>query len=206
MIQFKLNGEPLSIPTAWDELTTSQYLQILDLKDDYLQVVSILSGMDYEIIKKAEINGLEHLIIATSFLQKPADFGGTCDKVGSYTLHKNDKGQFNIQFESLAQFEDMRNVMKSCVDAKTTAQAFPKFVSIYLQKIRDGEYSYSKAMEMVTEVLTLPAKEVIITGSFFYVKLRSLLNGTPATSLPISPSPKKKKPVSKGSRKSSGRR
>lgn len=205
MIEFKLNGKPLSIPTAWEELNCAQYLQIMDLGDDYLKAVSILSGLDYETLKTAKIEGLESIIAATSFMNKVPDFGGTCDSAGGYRLPKNDKGQFNIQFESLAQFEDMRALLKTCIDAKSIAKAFPYFVAIYLQKIRDTDYSYSKAIEMVPEVMAMPAKEVIITGSFFYVKLRSLLSGTLKTSPPTTPSQKKKKPVSAGSRKSSGR-
>lgn len=212
MIEFKLNGKPLSIPTAWEEATYNQYLQTWDLKGDYLQLVSIASGLDYEILKTAKIEGLESVIMAAGFLRTVPDFTGTCDKVGPYDLPKNHKGEFNIQFESLAQLEDMRAIMNTCIipeqnkyDIRKLTNAYPSFVAIYLQKIRDTDYSYSKAIEMVPEVMDMPAKEVIITGSFFYVKLRSLLSGTLKTSPPTTLSPKKKKPVSAGSRKSSGR-
>lgn len=213
MIEFKLNGKPLSIPTAWEEATYNQYLQSWYLKDDFLQAVSIASGIDYEILKTAKVEGLESVVAAAKFLWTPPDFTGTVDKVGTYRLPKNDKGQFNIQFESLAQFEDMRAIMNACIlpdknkyDIRKIAESHPKFVAIYLQQVRDTDYSYSKAMEMVPEVMAMPAKEVIITGSFFYVKLRSLLSGTLKTSPHTTPSQKKKKPVSTGSRKSSGRR
>lgn len=207
MIQFKLNGQPLSIPTRWDEFTTDQHLRILDLKEDNMEIVSILTSVDYETLKKSEVNGLEHLIIiASSLMHNPPAYTGSCDKVGPYTLPKNDKGQFNIQYEILAQFEDMREIMKTCVDDKTVLKAAPKFVAIYLQKIRDGEYSYSKAMDMVPEVLTYPAQEVLTTGLFFYAKQRILSAGILKTSPPTNQSQKKKKPVSKGSRKSSARR
>lgn len=207
MIRFKVNSKTVNVPTAWDELTFSQYLQILDLKDDYLQVVSILTGIDYEILKKAEINGLESLIAATSFLSEIPDFDHVTTKVGPYNLPVNDKGLFNIQLESLAQFEDMRAVMKGAIDSpKAMIECYVKFVALYVQKVRDKEYDSQKALLMVDEVKTWPAKEVITAGAFFYVKLRSLLNGTQKTS-PLTPrSPKKSKQASKGSRKSSGRR
>lgn len=206
MIAFKVNSSTVNIPTFWDELTMGQYLQVMEIGDDYIKAVAILTGLDYEILKTANTEGLELVIPSLAFMNKTPDFTGTVDKVGTYRLPKNDKGQFNIQFESLAQFEDMRAVIKTCSDAKSIAHAFPKFVAIYLQKIRDTDYSYSKAIEMVPEVMAMPAKEVIITGSFFYVKLRILLSGTLKTSPPTTPSQKKKKPVSAGSRKSSGRR
>jgi hypothetical protein len=206
MIQFKLNGQPIQMASSWEDLTMGQYLRLLNAGDDFLQLVSILSGIDYEILKKAEIIGLESVIQCTKFIGTKPDFGGTCDKVGSYPLPKNDKGQFNIQLESLAQFEDMRAVTKTLTNTKAITEAFPRITAIYLQKIKDGSYSPERVNLMEAEVMDMPAKEVMITGGFFLLKLRSLLNGTAPTSQSTPPSPKKSKPASKSSRKRSGSR
>jgi hypothetical protein len=205
MIKFKLNGKTIQVATSWDELTFSQYLRVLQFKDDYLEVVSCLAGIDYEILKTSTINGLESIISSSSFMNTPPVFPGYVENVGPYKL-PGGNGKFNIQMESLAQIEDMRAILKTCKDVQTITEAFPKFVAIYVQKIRDGEYSYSKAMDMEKEIQSMPAKEVIVTGSFFYVKLRSLLNGTAVTSPPTPQIPKKSKRVLKRSAKSSGRR
>lgn len=204
MIKFKLNGKSIEVKTSWDELSFNQYYQIFNLKDDLLQAVAICTGLSYDILKNAKIVMLDQVISAMSFLNKPAEWSGSCLQVGKYELPINHKGQFNIQFESLGQFEDMRQVMKGIKDVVTLTEAYPKFVAIYLQKIRDKEYSHGAAMEMVEEVKAMPAKEVITLGSFFYVRLTSLLNGTKTTSPNTSQNRKKSKPGLKTSRKRSG--
>jgi hypothetical protein len=57
-------------------------------------------------------------------------------------------------------------------------KTFATYLSIYLQKIRDGEYNAEKAADMIPEIMQMPAHEVITVGSFFFVKLWSLSNGT----------------------------
>lgn len=203
MIKFKLNGKPIEVKTSWDELSYNQYYQIFNLKDDLLQAVAICTGLSYDILKNAKIVMLDQVISAMSFLNKPAEWPGSCLQVGKYKLPINHKGQFNIQFESLGQFEDMRQLMKGVKDVTTLTETYPKFVAIYLQKIRDKEYSHSAAMEMVEEVKAMPAKEVITLGSFFYVRLMSLLSGIKTTSPNTSQSRKKSKPGLKTSKKRS---
>lgn len=205
MIQFKLNGKKVKVCSTWNDLTLNQYLQIQKLKDDFLQLVSICSGIDYELLKKAEITGLESVLVAVNFVSKPPEIPLSVTKLGKYTIPVDSKGQFNIQYKRLDQFEDMRKIMSGCKDIGSITEAYPQFVAIYLQPIRDGEYNYSKAMAMVDEVRELPALPVISLGSFFLIRLLTLSNGTPKISLNTSPKPKKLKPGSKNSRKSSAR-
>lgn len=203
MIQFKLNGKKLQVASSWYDLTFDQYLKVFELKDDILQAVSLASGIDYEILKTSKIEGVESVIQAVSFLTKPAKFEGIVDKCGPYKLPKD----FNIQFESLGQFEDMRQIMKvvDFKNPKDVALSYQKYVAIYLQAIRDGEYDPVKAIEMQEEVGKYPAHQVVVLGSFFLLKLTSLLNGTTKTSQSTPQSQKKSKQVSKSSAKRSGR-
>lgn len=209
MIHFKINGKKVPMPSKWEDLSLNQYLQILNIPDDFLKVVSILSGVNYEIINQCTVVGLESVIEAISFLNTPPDVPGYTPKVGPYTLPGTKDGKFDIQFESLAQFEDMRGIMKTLpfkdnkYDITALTHAYARFVAIYLQKIRDGKYDPEKAKAMVPEVEKMPALEVICAGSFFFLKLRSLSSGTQKTSPPTNQTPKKSKLVSKGSPKSS---
>lgn len=201
MIAFKLNGKKVSIPSSWDDVTMLNYLSILNGEvKDTTTMISLFTGISQEALKKAIIIGLDEVIGALSFLNTVPEFSGKPDKVGTYKLPEN------IQFESLAQFEDMRAIIKGCPDVKSITNAYPKMVAIYLQKVRDKEYDYTKSQLMVDEVLTMPAKEVITVGAFFYVKLMSLLRGTPTTSPPTTQSPKKSKQGSRNSVKRSARR
>lgn len=209
MISFKLNDKKVSLASSWDDITFNQYCKILNSKGDIFESVSILAGLNYEIIKNSTIIGLEDILIAMSFLNTVPEVPGYTDKVGKYSLPVTKDGKFDIQFESLAQFEDMRKVMnaipvkESKYDLPSLVKAYAHFVAIYLQKIRDGEYKPEAAREMITEVEEMPALQVISAGSFFFLKLMSLSLGIKASSRPTNQSPKKSKPVSKGSRKSS---
>lgn len=212
MIDFKLNGKSIQVASSWDELSYEQFFKTFQPLD-FKALISVCANIpNDENIQKAQITGnIEGLVTAMNFIKKPAVWDKPVLQCGPYKLPINHKGQYNIQYESLGQFEDMRNWMakitgETQVDrAKSITETYPYFVAIYLQKIRDGEYSYSKAMDMVEEIKSYPAREVVTLGSFFLVKLSSLLNGTPDNSQSITPSPKKSKRVSTNSRKPSAR-
>jgi hypothetical protein len=206
MITFKLNNQQLQIPTSWEEVTFAQYLQIFDLKDDVVKLVSVFTNQDYEKLKKATIVGLDRLLEALSFLNTPHEIPTYSPTCGPYTLPANSKGQFNIQYESLGQFEDARQAMNKVAgkSMQEHTKAYGKYVAIYLQKIRDGEYDPQKVDAMEVEVQNFPALQVCSLGQFFFVKLKTLLNGTRKTSPPTPQSRKKSKRVLKPSKRSSG--
>lgn len=207
MIQFKLNGKKLSLPSAWSDITFNQYCEILKTPRELTALISMFTGIDCEILNKSTIIGLDEIVQALSFLKKPAEVPGYVSKCGKYDIPVTKDGKFNIQFESLAQFEDMKQVIHSLPDKDVHAftVSLGRYVGIYLQKIRDGEYNPEKAKEMVSEVNLMPALEVISLGSFFFIKVLSLSAGTNPNSLPTNQSPKKSKRATKGSRKHSGR-
>ncbi len=206
MIKFKLNGKSINVATDWEDLTFDQFLKCFDLKDDLLQSVSLVVGLDYEYLKSTPIIGLESLLEAIKFLQKPCKYPETTSSLGKYKLPLDAKGEFNPQFKRLDQFEDMRKIMiASDKGVKSITEAYAKYCAIYLQELRDKEYSFSKAMAMVDEVMQMPAKGVVPAGSFFLIKLLSLSTGIKQTSQSITRKRKKLKPVSKISRKSLAR-
>jgi hypothetical protein len=206
MITFKINNQSLQIPTSWNEVTFAQYLQIFDLKDDVVKLVSVFTNQDYEKLKKTTIVGLDKLLEALSFLNTPHEIPTYSPTCGPYTLPANNKGQFNIQYESLGQFEDARQAMNKVAgkSMQEHTKAYGKYVAIYLQKIRDGEYDFNKIESMEVEVQNFPALQVCSLGQFFFVKLKTLLNGTRKTSPPTPRSRKKSKRVLKPSKRSSG--
>jgi hypothetical protein len=205
MIPFKLNGKNLKIASSWHDLTFDQYLKWLQSKGSTGEAIALFAGIDQEVLKTANITGLESIIEALAFLKAPAVFDKATPNVGKYQLPLNSKGEFNIQFETLAQFEDMRATMIKTPDNDIVelVKSYAKFVAIYVQKIRDGEYNYDKSLAMIPEIYTMPAHEVITTGSFFFVKLLTLLTGTAPTSQKATTNPKKKKQVTRSSKKSS---
>jgi len=206
MITFKLNAQSYQIPTTWEDVTFKQYIQLFDLKDDTIQLVSIFTGLEYDILKNAVIVGLDDILKALSFVNKKPEFPGSVSQCGPYQIPNNTKGQFNIQHESLAQFEDMRQIMRKIPanDIKEHTKAYGKYVAIYLQKIKNGEYKPLMVPEMEDEVENMPAFEVCSLGAFFFLKLWSLSTGTVSASPSTALTKTKTKQATKTSKKRSG--
>lgn len=200
-----LNGKPVNITDSWDKLTFNQYLRVLKMpKDDLIETISIITGIEYETLKKAKIGGLPKLMFITKFLNEPPKFPDNPIKIGQYKLPLNAKGIFDIQLESLAQFEDMRQVMiglKEGVYAHT--EAYATYCALYLQKVRDGEYDSDKAFKLIPELMDYPASDIISAGGFFFVRLQSLLFGTVSSS--PSSARTQKKSIGKRSKRNSVR-
>lgn len=201
MINFTLNSKKVSIPSSWEDVTFRQYCEILKNKKNTSELIAMFSGIDYEIIKKATIIGLDQVLIALSFLNKVPVIPDDVPKIGPYSLVSRQK----LQFESLDLFEDMRGVAVKADPANIVdfTERYGTYVAMYLQKVRDGEYSREKADAMKEEVDSLPALQVISLGSFFFVKLAILLSGTVPNSRPTTQSQKKLKPGTTSYRKRS---
>lgn len=203
-MKFTLNGKQIEVTDSWEAMTFAQYLRILKLKDDTVEMISILTGISRETLAKAQIKGVEKLLYASQFLNTAPKFPENPTKIGEYKLPLNSNGVFDIQFESLAQFEDMRQIMntlKEGVHAHT--EAYASYCAIYLQKLRDGEYDGDKALKMVPEIMNYPASDVIVAGGFFFVRLQSLLNGIKSNS--PNTARHRKKSIGKRSKRSSAR-
>lgn len=203
-MKFTLNKKQIEVTDSWEALTFAQYLRILKMGNDIVETISILTGLEYDYLKKANIKGIDKLLYCAQFLNKPPQFPDKPTHIGPYKLPLNSAGVFDIQFESLAQFEDMRQIMGKLEEGVYPhTEAYAKYCALYVQKIRDKEYSGQKALEMVSEIMTYPASHIITAGGFFFVKLSILLNGTQSNS--PNTAPHRKKSTGKRSAKSSGR-
>lgn len=211
MIKIVINKKPIQFPTCWDDLTFKQYLATFHVERQ-VQAISLFTGIDEDILKKAQIPGVDVLVEATKFIWSAPNFKDKYEKIGPYPWPVNKKGIFDIQIESLGQFEDMRLIMNQKIEEAVETERvirfvekYPKYIAIYLQKIRDKEYDHNKAMEMAEEIMSYPAGEVVTLGSFFILRLRSLLPGTGVASQTSPPIRKKSKAASKTSKKGLGR-
>lgn len=204
-MKFTLNKKSIEVTDSWDIMKFGQYLRVLKMKGTMTEIISIITGIDEDYLKKAKIKGLDKLLYAAKFLNDPPQFN--VDKlthIGEYKLPLNSKGIFDVTFESLEQIEDLRNVMAKLPEGiQAHTEAYATYCAIYCQKLRDGDYDGDKAMAMVPEIMTYPASDVINAGSFFFVKLSSLLNGTPHNSPNTTPT--RPKSTGKRSKKSSAR-
>lgn len=192
-MKFTLNKKSIEVTDSWESMTFGQYLRVLKMKGTITEIISIITGIDEEYLKKAKIKGLDKLLYAAKFLNEPPQFNlKELTHIGEYKLPLNSKGFFDITFESLAQLEDMRQVMiklQPGIEAHT--EAYATYCAIYLQKMRDGDYDGEKALKMVPEIMTYPASDIVNAGSFFFVRLSNLLNGTASNSQSIAHDRKK---------------
>lgn len=189
--QFTINGKPIEITDSWAKTTFRQYVRIMRMKNDTIELLSIITGLDYDYLKKAKITGIEKLLVASGFINTVPEVPTEVKKIGGFKLPLNSKGIFDIQFESLAQFEDMRMIMgrTDLKDPLALTESYATYCALYLQKLRDGEYDGDKAMGMVKELDDYPAFDILAAGSFFFVRLWILLNGTAKTSPNTTPTP-----------------
>lgn len=198
MITFNVSGTKVAIPSSWDEVNLIQYCEILKGTPSEDKLLSIFTGIDCETLKNSVIIGLDQVLITLSFIRKVPTVNMP-SKVGQFEIKNPD-----IKFESLAMFEDMKSIMvKSPKDISGFTRNYASTCALYLQKQRDGVYSFEKAMAMVPEIEQYPALEVIGLGSFFLTKLINLTSGIVPSSPSTTQSRKKSKPVMKNSKKRS---
>lgn len=178
MLKFTLNKKSIQVKSSWEDLTYGDYLRTLHVKQgDTAEILSIITGLPVDQLRKATISGLEQLIVAAQFMHTIPNFSGAPSKVGPYQLPKD------ITLESLAQFEDMRSIMlKTGNNPTELLKSYGQYVGIYVQKLRDGEYDSEKAEAMLPEISEYKARQVVEAGSFFLIRLLSLINGTKASS------------------------
>lgn len=203
MIKIKLNTKSFDIPTTWEEVAFSQWTQMTQMPDGIFNIISIFTGILPEVLKSSTIIGVDKIVTAISFTNKKPVMPGYVDKVGKYKLPPNVDGKFDIQYKSLGQFEDAREVYKT-MEGDKLLPGYGKLVAIYLQELRDGEYDSFKVHELELEVQNMPAIEVITAGAFFFLKSASLFSGTPTVSLLTPRSQKRSKQGLKTTLKPSG--
>lgn len=212
-MKFTLNGKQIEVTDSWEAMSFAQHLRVIKMQDIY-DKISIITGIDRDTLKKSKIKGLNKILYAARFLdQTPTFHVEPPKKIGPYKLPLNAKGIFDIQFESLEQFEDMYQVMsklkplpqegEACPDILDRiyahTEAYATYCAMYLQKIRDGEYDGDKALQMIGEIMNYPASDVISAGGFFFVSLKSLSSGIKSNS--PNTAPHRKKSIGKRSQK-----
>lgn len=211
-MNFTLNKKKIQVTDSWEKMTFAQHLRVIKMKDIY-DKISIVTGIERETLKKARIKGLNKILYAARFLDEAPQFPEKPTQIGKYKLPLNSKGIFDIQFESLEQFEDMRQIysklkpIEECPDIidriYAHTESYATYCALYLQKIRDGEYDGDKALQMIPEIMNYPTSDVISAGGFFFVKLQSLSNGIRSNS--PNTAPVQKKSIGRRSKRSSAR-
>lgn len=178
MITFKINGTKFRIPTCWQDVTYRQYIELIK-PHTFLDQIALFTGIDLEVLRKAELRNADEMLKHLSFLNVPPPFESKPTMlVGPYTLPSD------ITTLSLGQFEDLRGLLakgpkkiEAPEDHLQMNDLYLEACAIYCQKLIYGEYDYTKVPEVKEELKKYSCIEVISTGAFFLFKpLNSLMN------------------------------
>lgn len=183
MITFKILRDKYKIPTTWADLTYAQYLFHVQPRT-LTESIHCLTGIPLETLQTATLKNVDKIHLALIFMSLPPNFERTA-VVGRYVMPGDPV------FESVAQFEDLRNTIKQLPkkdrkdydydDLEKESDAYLQACAIYTQKIRDGFYSAYKVQDMKVELTKSSCVEVISNGAFFLAKALHL--STPSMSL-----------------------
>ena len=169
MITFKTLGNKWQCPTRWEDVTYNQYLFHVYPRT-LAERISCFSGIPRETLEAAELKGLEKINLALIFMSIPPDFKRT-DVVNGIPLPAD------VTIESLGQFEDLRGLLNKLpkkefkeyeyADWELYADLCLEACAIYMQKVKDGKYDYTKVAGLKEELKTASCAEVMGTGGFF---------------------------------------
>src|SRR3989304_979318 len=178
MIPFEsiINGEKVKreLPTRYEEVQFKYFLLIANSPKDTNSILSILTGIDVEIIKKAKIKNVDDIILALSFFNHDSELK-LPETILGYNV-PNDLG-----FECTAQYEDLKLHINECRKKKLTdlelLSFYPLYCAIYACSQKYDSYDWQKAEYLANEFMSAPATEVLAIGNFTLVKLIGLSLG-----------------------------
>jgi hypothetical protein len=178
----KLNGVVVErdIPEAYHKLSWSKLLEIYSVskhpvKEQEALILSILTGIDLETIKKAHIKNYDVLMSCLAFLQNemPLMMPTT---IMDMTVPKN------IEDEAAARYGDIQEIIGRFKEGDKLGNLayYPEIVSRY---VSPSPYDWRQADEIANKLQDAPCSEVMAIGNFTLTRYHASRSGT----LTISP-------------------
>ena len=175
-VTFKLNGVKVEkdLPTCWAETTFDQFMKLTKCGVDKAKILSVITGLDEETIRKAQIANLDALLRVISYVtNEPFDY--TLPKVlhvpgGEYQIADN------LELTSLERYNDLEDIIKTFGDDNhENISKYPLICAIYAV----NPYDYKTAENLSKEFLNAPCTEVMAVGNFTLVNISGLRNIMP---------------------------
>lgn len=171
MIVFKIDKVRYEFATCWPDVTYDQYVKLLRTRNKLTDYIHVFTGIPIETLENAIITNLESISLALSFLTITPHFDRT-RMVGRFILPQD------VTLQSVGQFEDLRALLTklprkqpgeiyTIEDNELIADLYLTACSIYVQKVKDGKYDYTKVEAVKEELKSASCAEVIGTGAFF---------------------------------------
>lgn len=178
MITFKVGNSKAPIPTCWPDVTYSQYVYHI-IPRSLTETISCFTRIPIETLINSKLKNVDKMSLALAFMSLSPNMERTAI-VGKYIMPGAP------EFESLAQFEDLRETIKKLpqkkreeydyTDVEQECDCYLQACAIYCQKVRDGVYNSEKVEEVKEELKGKSCVEVISNGAFF---LAAALNISP---------------------------
>lgn len=159
-----LNGVAVEkeIATSWPQVTFRQLLELTDANE--LKALSVFTGIEPEILRKANITGLDKLLSALAFIQKEVPIVRFPKTILKYEV------PYDIGFESFGQYCDIKDEIDKGKKDLELMNQYPLLCAIYTCK----PYDFKEAENKVEEFFNAPCTEVLAVGNFILMKLIAL--------------------------------
>jgi hypothetical protein len=162
------------IPSGWHEVTLKQFIDIS--KDlDYLEMFSVLSGIELETIKQCKPEEVAYIVEQLEELYNPKELENLTEHVEEFELNGvTYKVNPNLINEKAGQWWDMKKLEAQAQD--NPIEFVPMLVSM-LSRPEGEEYDYTKAKERSELFLSLDVLTAFKIRTFFLSsQLVSLIN------------------------------
>ena len=162
------------IPSGWHEVTLKQFIDIS--KDlDYLEMFSVLSGVELETIKQCKPEEVAYIVEQLEELYNPKELENLTEHVEEFELNGvTYKVNPNLINEKAGQWWDMKKLEAQAQD--NPIEFVPMLVSM-LSRPEGEEYDYTKAKERSELFLNLDVLTAFKIRTFFLSsQLVSLIN------------------------------
>lgn len=174
MKKYLIDGQKISVPTNYSEITYRQYKKLFATKKREIELISILIDVDVDTLQNVRVGeAWLQLVKDLQFITKPIDIENYVIPTSVAIADKTVSIPFDIGKETMAQYTDMRDLLKDDDNEGNISMA----VAIYLQPLIDGEYNINKARNLRHQIENLPADFVICVGGFFLSNSLGLKNG-----------------------------
>lgn len=166
----KINGIAVSreIPNAWHLVTFRQFLKLAECGDDMSKVIGVFTGLDPELLRKADIKNYDVLMSCISFMKSEMNMIIPSACLGM-------KVPSDIESEAIARYADVQSIVQQFKEGESNIVHYPLIAATY---ITPSPYDFKQAEQLAERLLDAPCAEVMAIGNFTLRKLIASRNGT----------------------------
>lgn len=177
MISVKINDQKMTLPDKWEEVTTGQYMQMVQHSNDLnpIRMLSILLGMNYDTLQQTDSENIDLSILnMMSFIGHDVDFKAL-PVVDRLTIgEKEIEVPKDIRRETLGQKLMMQTFLNSLAERKAPIiEVIPFAIATYLSPgYYEQPYDDKRAEQLIPLIEKCPVMLTHPVGYFFLNRWR----------------------------------